>query len=235
MTASSLSCGMWDLLHWPGIEAWPPALGAWNASHWTTREVPYYVILSCHIHIWDKQSEKVGTSLVAQWLRSHFPMQRVQVRSLVGEVRSPMLCGQKRKKPEAMLQQVQWRLWLKKMTTVKKIRQCVKSATALNEWEIHRRSFKADNVRNLLNLILCLGAGNGSPLQYSCQENPMNRGAWRVMVHGVTRVAYDLVTKPPILCLFIDPLYCVYLLISLYIDTERRDVLVSQCYQEVRR
>ena len=63
----------------------------------------------------------------------------------------------------------------------------------------------------------------------------MNRGAWRVMVHGVTRVAYDLVTKPPILCLFIDPLYCVYLLISLYIDTERRDVLVSQCYQEVRR
>jgi len=27
--------------------------------------------------------------------------------------------------------------------------------------------------------------GNGSPLQSSCQENPMDRGAWRAAVHGV--------------------------------------------------
>ena len=30
------------------------------------------------------------------------------------------------------------------------------------------------------------GVGNGSPLQYSCLENPMDRGAWRDTVHGVT-------------------------------------------------
>ena len=29
--------------------------------------------------------------------------------------------------------------------------------------------------------------GNGNPLQYSCLENPMNRGAWRAAVHGVTK------------------------------------------------
>ena len=29
------------------------------------------------------------------------------------------------------------------------------------------------------------GEGNGKPLQYSCLENPMNRGAWRATVHGV--------------------------------------------------
>ena len=29
------------------------------------------------------------------------------------------------------------------------------------------------------------GEGNGYPLQYSCLENPMDRGAWRVTVHGV--------------------------------------------------
>ena len=29
------------------------------------------------------------------------------------------------------------------------------------------------------------GEGQGSPLQYSCLENPMNRGAWRATVHGV--------------------------------------------------
>ena len=30
------------------------------------------------------------------------------------------------------------------------------------------------------------GGGNGSPLQYSCLENPMNRGAWQATVHEVT-------------------------------------------------
>ena len=34
------SCGMWNLVSWPGIEPRPPALGAWSLSHWTTREVP---------------------------------------------------------------------------------------------------------------------------------------------------------------------------------------------------
>jgi len=31
------------------------------------------------------------------------------------------------------------------------------------------------------------GEGNGNPLQYSCLENPMDRGAWQVTVHGVTK------------------------------------------------
>ena len=30
------------------------------------------------------------------------------------------------------------------------------------------------------------GEGNGNPLQYSCLENPMDRGAWRATAHGVT-------------------------------------------------
>ena len=29
------------------------------------------------------------------------------------------------------------------------------------------------------------GEGNGNPLQNSCLENPMDRGAWQAMVHGV--------------------------------------------------
>ena len=31
------------------------------------------------------------------------------------------------------------------------------------------------------------GEGNSNPLQYSCPENPTNRGAWRAIVHGVTK------------------------------------------------
>ena len=28
------------------------------------------------------------------------------------------------------------------------------------------------------------GGGHGNPLQYSCLENPMDRGAWQAIVHG---------------------------------------------------
>ena len=31
------------------------------------------------------------------------------------------------------------------------------------------------------------GGGNSNPLQYSCLENSMDRGAWRATVHGVTK------------------------------------------------
>ena len=31
------------------------------------------------------------------------------------------------------------------------------------------------------------GEGNGNPFQYSCLENPMDRGAWWATVHGVAK------------------------------------------------
>ena len=31
------------------------------------------------------------------------------------------------------------------------------------------------------------GEGNGNPLQYSCLENPMDRGVWQATVHGVAK------------------------------------------------
>ena len=34
------------------------------------------------------------------------------------------------------------------------------------------------------------GGGHGNPLQYSCLENPMDRGAWRFIVHGVSKKSY---------------------------------------------
>ena len=35
------------------------------------------------------------------------------------------------------------------------------------------------------------GEGNGNPLQYSCLENPMDRGAWWATVIGSQRVRHD--------------------------------------------
>ena len=42
----------------------------------------------------------------------------------------------------------------------------------------------------------CPREGHGNPLQYSCLENPIDRGAWWATVPGVTRVRHDLATKP---------------------------------------
>ena len=39
------------------------------------------------------------------------------------------------------------------------------------------------------------GGANSSPLQYSCLENPMDRGAWWAMVHGIARVGRDWTSK----------------------------------------
>ena len=80
LVALCLSCGMWDLrsslqhagsflvkayelfmngdlVPWPGIEDGPPALGAQNLSHWTTRQVPRWTF-------WNVQNtEMKGTKL----------------------------------------------------------------------------------------------------------------------------------------------------------------------------
>ena len=38
-----------------------------------------------------------------------------------------------------------------------------------------------------MDLEIIIGEGNGTPLQYSCLEDPMDGGAWWAAVHGVTR------------------------------------------------
>ena len=45
-------------------------------------------------------------------------------------------------------------------------------------------------------IILRVGEGNGSPLQYSCLENPMDGGAWQAAVHGVAKSQTQLSDFP---------------------------------------
>ena len=42
------------------------------------------------------------------------------------------------------------------------------------------------------------GGGNGNPLQHSCLENPMDRGAWWATVHGVTQSRTQLSDHVPL-------------------------------------
>ena len=38
-----------------------------------------------------------------------------------------------------------------------------------------------------LSMHACIGEGNGNPLQYSCLENPRDRGAWWAAVYGIAQ------------------------------------------------
>ena len=49
----------------------------------------------------------------------------------------------------------------------------------------HASAGDVSNVGSIAGLGRRLGEGNGNPLQYSCLENPMDRGAWQAMVHRV--------------------------------------------------
>ena len=45
---------------------------------------------------------------------------------------------------------------------------------------------------SILGLGRSAGEGNGNALQYSCLENSKDRGAWRAMVHRVTKIRAQL-------------------------------------------
>ena len=52
------------------------------------------------------------------------------------------------------------------------------------------------------------GVGNGNPLQYSCLENSMDRGAWWATVHGVTKNRTCLSTHALITFIFMAESRC---------------------------
>ena len=72
----------------------------------------------------------------------------------------------------------QWKQWLTLFWGAPKSLQMVIAA-------MKRRLFLGRKV--MTNLDSIFGKGNGTPLQYSCLENPMDRGAWWAAVHGVTK------------------------------------------------
>ena len=66
----------------------------------------------------------------------------------------------------------------------------------------------------------CIGEGNGNPLQYSCLENPRDRGAWWAAIYGVAqsqtqlkRLSSTLNSRPLLIIYFIYSNAYVYILL----------------------
>ena len=56
-------------------------------------------------------------------------------------------------------------------------------------------NWKKENQGENVFVVPRTGEGNGTPLQYSCLESPMDGGAWWTAVHGSWRVGHDWVTS----------------------------------------
>ena len=52
---------------------------------------------------------------------------------------------------------------------------------------VKRLAYNVGDLGSIPGLGRSSGEGNGTPLQYSCLENPMDRGAWWATVHGFTK------------------------------------------------
>ena len=53
--------------------------------------------------------------------------------------------------------------------------------------EVKRLPCNTRNMGSIPGLGRSPGGGNGNPLQYSCLENPMGRGAWQTTAYGVIK------------------------------------------------
>ena len=60
-------------------------------------------------------------------------------------------------------------------------------AAAAGAWEVKNLPANAGDLGWIPGLGRHPGEGNGNPLQYSCLGNAMDRGAWRVTIHGVAK------------------------------------------------
>ena len=59
---------------------------------------------------------------------------------------------------------------------------------SVSQWRgSSQNQMEADWKRDPQAAALEVGDGNGKPLQYSCLENPLDRGAWQATAHGATK------------------------------------------------
>ena len=65
------------------------------------------------------------------------------------------------------------------------------TASGLPWWLTVKAACNAENAGSIPGLGRSPGEGNGNSLQYSCLENPMDRGVWQATVHGSQRVGHN--------------------------------------------
>ena len=66
----------------------------------------------------------------------------------------------------------------------------------MQETQVRSLDWEDPLEKEMATFTLVFGEGDGTPLQYSCLENPMDRGAWWAAVHGVVKIRTRLSNFP---------------------------------------
>ena len=163
------------------------------------------VYLNCQLTFLLKFTRTHGSSLAVQWLRPRPFTAIAWVQSLAEKLRSCKPCGAVGGKKKT---QQKWEFLFSRYRVIHV--EDLKRKKIKGSTENSRGFAGGSTVENLpavqetwvqdSGLISGSGwssrEGNDNPLQYSCWKNFMDRGAWQVTTHGITRVRHDLATKP---------------------------------------
>ena len=130
----------------------------------------------------------MGTSLVVQWLRLHastaggggsIPGQGTKIPHALGH-------GQKKKKKRREVYLFgNTNKGITELKTFRSVSYRIEGFPGGSE--VKASASHAGDPGLIPGLGRSPGEGNGNPLQYSCLENPVDEGAWRATVHGVTK------------------------------------------------
>ena len=71
-------------------------------------------------------------------------------------------------------------------------------------WDGKEPTCNAGDLGSISGLGRSPSGGHGNSLQYACLENPMDRGAWRAPVHGITKSRSQLSTARCSVCIFLS-------------------------------
>ena len=75
----------------------------------------------------------------------------------------------------------------KESDTTEPLTLSLSGASLVAQTVMNESACNAGDSGSILELRRSPGEGNGNPLQYSCLENSIDRGAWWTTVHGVTK------------------------------------------------
>ena len=163
----NLRCSIQAVIPWPEIKPESPSLRAWHLSHQTTREVSRTSISWCFIWKYKCGGRRMDMGMRETWIRK-----------LCASVSSP----------------VDTKMLLSPLLLFS--RQVISNSFGPRGLQCARLPYPSLSLGAAYNSgdpgsILRLGRsprdGNGNPLQYSCLENSMDRGAWWATVHGVVK------------------------------------------------
>ena len=122
----------------------------------------------------------LGASLVAQWLRICLLVQETRVQSLIRE--DPMYCEKRNRFRYSRLESIQTDTWNTGSRFTVFLGLGFPGGSDSKE-----SACNAGDPDSIPGSGRNPGEGNGYPLQYSCLENFIDRGAWRATVLGVTK------------------------------------------------